>query len=261
MRNSWIALLIGAAAGSVMAGAWIGAPYMGLHVQPATLVAVAAILAFATSIATFALLATNKPDHGASRATLNLDEKPATAFIFPFRSENLSQIVLKPETPLAMALARFGTTFERPSSEMSRNIMVTLKASRRMPFPTTTLQQLFLMLKSFKVQHVLLVDDKDRFVAYIPGARALKEFTGGDAADKITKYVVRVLLNPDSSEIVHEIGGNAQSDTIKTSQDVGDARKELWKDETVQGLVVLRKMKPVGYISRLDVLKLHAGLP
>jgi hypothetical protein len=35
----------------------------------------------------------------------------------------------------------------------------------------------------------------------------------------------------------------------------------LWKDESVQGLVVLRKFKPIGYISRLNVLKLHAGLP
>ena len=60
---------------------------------------------------------------------------------------------------------------------------------------------------------------------------------------------------------VSSIGGTAQSDTIKSSQDIGDARKELWKDESVQGLVVLRKLKPVGYISRLNVLKLHAGLP
>jgi hypothetical protein len=261
MKNSWIAPLCGVVAGAVMAGAWFGAPYVGIRVQPTTLVAIAAILAFATSTATFALLAMNRPAYGGARATLNLDEEPATEFIFPFKSENLAQIFMKPETPLAVALARFGNTFDRPASEMNKPIIVTLKASRRIPFPTTTLQQLFMVLKSFKLQHVLLLDEKDRFVAYIPGARALKDFTGDGAADRITKYIAKVLENPDGSNIVHEIGGTAQTDTVKNSQDIGDARKELWKDETVQGLVVLRKLKPIGYISKMDVLKLHAGLP
>jgi hypothetical protein len=261
MKNSWIAPLSGLVAGSVLAGAWFGAPYVGVHLQPATLAVIAAILAFATSTATFAFLATNKPVYGTARATLNLNEEPASEYVFPFKSANLSQIFLRPETPLAVALARFGTTFDQPSSEMKKNIIVTLRASGKIPFPTTTLQQLFKVLKSFNVQHILLLDDKDRFVAYIPGPRALKDFTGDGAADKITKYIASVLEKPETSDVVHEIGGTAQSDTIKYSQDIGDARKELWKDESVQGLVVLRKFKPIGYISRLNVLKLHAGLP
>lgn len=261
MRRSWVAPLCGVVTGAVMAGAWFGAPYFGLHLQATTLVAIAAILAFATSTATFALLAMSRPNYGGARATLYLNEDPATEYIFPFKSEILAQIVMKPETPLAVALARFGNAFDRPASEMNKSIIVTLKASRRISFPTSTLQQLFLVLKSFKLQHVLLLDERDRFVAYIPGPRALKEFTGDGAADKITKYLVKVLENPESSDIVHDIGGTAQSDTIKSSQDIGDARKELWKDETVQGLVVLRKLKPIGYISKMDVLKLHAGLP
>jgi len=244
-----------------MAGAWFGAPYLGIALQPATLVAIAAILAFATSTATFALLAQNRPGYGGARATLYLNEDPAAEYVFPFKAENLSQIFLKPETPLAVALARFGNMFDVPASDKARSFIVTLKASRRIPFPTTTLQQLFLVLKSFKVLHVLLLDDKDRFVAYIPGARALKDFTGDGAADRITKYIAQVLDNPDRSSVVHEIGGTAQSDTIKSTQDIGDARKELWKDESIQGLVVLRKFRPVGYISKIDVLKLHAGLP
>jgi len=261
MRRSWVAPLCGVVTGAAMAGAWFGAPYFGVHLQATTLVAIAAILAFATSTATFALLAMDKPSYGSARATLYLNEDPAAEYVFPFKSESLSQIFLKPETPLAVALARFGNTFDRPASETSKGFIVTLKSSRRMSFPTTTLQQLFLVLKSFKVQHVLLLDDKDRFVAYIPGPRALKDFTGDGAADKITKYIAKVLDNPEDSDIVHEIGGTAQADTIKSSQDVGDARKELWKDESVQGLVVLRKLKPIGYISKMNVLKLHAGLP
>ncbi|MBV9692768.1 MAG: hypothetical protein JO261_03620, partial [Alphaproteobacteria bacterium] len=160
-----------------------------------------------------------------------------------------------------MALARFGSTFSRPPSDTNKDIMVTLRGSRRMSFPTVTLQQLFLMLKPFNLLHVLLLDDRDQFVAYLPGKRALKEVTGSDAADKISKYVVSVLDNPENSEAVREIGGAGQNDTIKSAQDIGDAQKELWKSESIQGLIVFRGARPVGYISRLDVLTLHAGLP
>lgn len=259
MKKSWIAPLSGVVAGLVVAGAWFGAPYFGVHLQPATLVAVAAILAFATSTATFALLATNSASNGVVRAALNLDEKPATRFIFPFKSENLSQIFMRPETPLAMALARFGNAFDRPAAEMNKGIIVTLRASKRGSFPTTTLQQLFKVLKSFKLEHVLLLDEGGAFVAYIPGGRALKEFAGDNAAEKITKYIATVLDNADRSNVVREIGGASQSDTIKSSQDISDAEKELWKNDSAQGLVVLNKLKPFGYISRLDVLTLHAG--
>ncbi|HTT98489.1 MAG TPA: hypothetical protein VMF58_10595 [Rhizomicrobium sp.] len=260
MKNSWIAPLIGAAAGLALAGVWFGAPYAGLHIQPATIVAIAAILAFATSTATFALMAFQRPAPGGDvRTSIHLDEAPATNAIFAFSDENLAQIVVKPEMPLAAALARFGATFNKPASEMNKNIIVTIKASRHKTFATATLPQLFLMLKSFKLLHVLLLDDRDRFIAYIPGARALKEFTGNDAVEKITKYITSVLENPERSEVVHELGGAAQLDTIRSSQDLGDARKELWKSEQLQGLVVMRKLKPIGYIRRLDVLDLASG--
>jgi len=261
MLKRLLAALIGIGAGLALFGAYIAFLRMGGQLRPDIAIVGAAAVTFSSAVGVFALMALDRPAFRGARAALKLNEDPAVEFIFPFRGQNLAQITLKPETPLAMALARFGNTFARPASEMNKAIMVTLKASRRISFPTVTLQQLFLMLKEFNLQHVLLLDDRDHFVAYLPGKRALKEFTGNDGAEKITKYIVSVLDHPENSELVHEIGGAAQSDTIKSAQDIGDAQKELWKSEAIQGLVVMKGSRPMGYISRMDVLTLHAGLP
>ena len=92
MKKSWIAPLSGVAAGLVMAGAWFGAPYAGLHLQPVTLVAITAIFAFATSTATFALMAFERPALGGDvRTSIHLDEEPATRAIFATGATTISR--------------------------------------------------------------------------------------------------------------------------------------------------------------------------
>jgi hypothetical protein len=213
---------------------------------------------FACTVAVFML---HKPAHGTARATLRLNEEPATEFIYPFRGENIAQIVARPETPLTMMLARFGDAFKRPPAELNKLIAVTLKGSKKGPFPTLTLQQLFLTLKPFRLEHVILMDANEQFVGYIPGKRAAKEFTGDNAAEKITKYIVNPVEKPDDAPALREIGGAPDADTVKDTDDARYAEAILWANEQVNGLVVKHKSRPIGYISKVDVLRLNAGRP
>lgn len=261
MMNRLWAALTGIGAGAALFGAYRAFQYYGGHIPPDLTIVGAAAVAFASSIAVFALTVMDRPAHPGSRPPLKLNEKPATAYIFPFRGDEVAQITAKPEMPLAMVFARFGDTFKRAPSEMTKDITVTLKGSRKTPFPTITLQQLFLALKPFKLEHVLLLSDKDEFIGYIPGKRASKEFTGDYAADKITKYIVNVIEKPDESGVIREIGGATEADTVKDTDDVRYAERTLWSNESVSGLVVLRRSRPAGYISKVDVLRLEAGLP
>jgi hypothetical protein len=251
-----LAALAGVGAGILLLAA-LAALQVLLHRPELTFIAAAAVI-FASAVAVFML---HKPNYGTARATLRLNEEPAVEFVFPFRGENIAQIVARPETPLAMVLARFGDTFKRAPSEMTKLITITLKGSKKGPFPTLTLQQLFLTLKPFKLEHVVLLDAADQFVGYIPGKRASKEFTGDNAAEKITKYIVNPIERPDDAGVLREIGGVPDADTVKESDDTRYAEALLWANESVNGLVVKRKSKPMGFISKVDILRLNAGRP
>lgn len=261
MTNRLWAALIGIGAGAVLLGAYLAFQSFGGHIAPDLTIVGAAAVVLASAVAVFALTIMERPGYRGARPPLKLNEEPATEYIFPFRGDNVAQIVARPEMPLSMVLARFGNTFQRQPSEMTKDIAVTLRASKRTPFPTITLQQLFLTLKPFRLEHVLLLSDKDQFIGYIPGKRALKEFTADNAAEKITKYVVNVLEKPEGSAVIREIGGAPEADTVKESDDSFYAERLLWANESVNGLVVMRRSRPVGYISKVDVLRLKAGLP
>ncbi|HWA89194.1 MAG TPA: hypothetical protein VG889_04120 [Rhizomicrobium sp.] len=256
MRRQVLAALAGVGAGALLFALLVLLQEAGGRPE-LTFIAGAAVI-FASAVAVFVL---HRPAYGTARATLKLNEDPATQFIYPFRGENIAQIVARPETPLAMVLARFGDTFKRAPAEMTREITVTLKGSKKGPFPTLTLQQLFLTLKPFWLEHVLLVDAGEQFVGYIPGKRALKEFTGDNAADKITKYVVNPIEKPDEAGVLREIGGAPEADTVRDTDDARYAEAMLWANESVNGLVVKRRAKPVGFISKVDILRLNAGRP
>ncbi len=261
MSRNWLAAASFLAAVGIPAAVYFAAPYAGLHVELSLIATMAAVLAAGFSVAALTVLMADRSRFGGGRATLLLNEDPAKEYVFPFRGENVAQIVARADMPLAMVLARFGDTFRRPAAEMTKDITVTLRGSKKMPFPTITLQQLFLTLKLFKLEHVLLFSDKDEFIGYIPGKRAAKEFTGDNAAEKITKYVVNVIDKPDNAGVLREIGGAAEADTVKASDDIRYAERQLWSNESVNGLIVLKKGKPAGYISKVDVLRLNAGRP
>ena len=263
MIKRLLAASIGLGAGILVFAAYAAYVYMGGKSSPEGIAVATAAIVLASAVAMFALATMEKPHYGSAR-TIRLNEEPAVEYIFPFKGDNIAQIFARPETPLAMMLARFGDALKKAPSEMTRDITVTLQASKlkgskKIPFATITLQQLFLTLKPFRLEHVLLLGEDDHFIGYIPGKRASKEFTGDNAADKITKYLVDVIEKPDGAAVLREVGGVPDSDTIKETDDLHYASGLLWSNEAITGLVVKRKSRPVGYISKVDVLRLNAG--
>ena len=266
MKKGLLAALIGVCAGAAVFGAYFAAPRFGVRIPPDLLLVAAAALAFAGTVAVFALVAMDRPGFLPSRARLLLNEEPATEYVFPFAGPNLVQVVVRPGMSLGEIFARFDSVFKKAPDEVGKDIVLTIRGSRKMSLATYTLQQVFLTLKPYSLLHVLLKDEKDAFIGYIAGKRAIKEFTGGDtpgaadeSANKITKYIVWVIDHPDEAGVLREIGGATSEDTVKDTDDTFDAERTFWGNEAVQGLVVLHHLRPAGYISKVDVLRLSVG--
>ncbi len=261
MNRRLLAALIGLGAGVLLAGAYVALLYARVPLRPEWVVGGAAAIVFAGAVAVFALVAMDRPSYGGIRPTFPLNEEPATRFIFPFKGGDLLQIVARADMSVGEMLVRFGDAFKTPAENMTKPISLTIKGSAKKPFSTITLEQLFLALKPFNLQHVVLVNDKDDFVGYIPGRRALKEFAGDKPEEKITKFIVKVLADPSAGGVLRDIGGITRDDTINETDTARDAEGKVWANDNVHGLVVHRHLKPIGVISKVDVLRVNAGRP
>jgi len=208
----------------------------------------------------FALVAMDRPAFRSAKAALLLNERPATEYIFYFKGADILQVSAKPDMAVGEMLVRFGEAFKAPPDKMTKPIVVTLKGSSKKPFATMTLQQLFAMLKPYNLEHVLLMNEKDEFIGYIPGKRAAKEFTGDKAMENIDKFIVKIFANPADCTILRDVGGATRDDTIAETETAMSAQAKLWTNEKIQGLVIHRQLKPVGFISKVDVLRLNVGL-
>ncbi|MBS0471668.1 MAG: hypothetical protein JSR60_11400 [Proteobacteria bacterium] len=260
MKKRLLAVAIGLGAGLVMAAAYGALLYYGIALRPEWIIGGTASLVFAGAVAVFSLVAMDRPAFRPVRAALVLNEDPAKEFVFYFRAPEMLQITAKPEMAVGEMLVRFGDAFKAPPDKMTKAIALTIRGGVKKPFATITLQQLFALLKPFNLEHVLLMNDKDEFVGYIPGKRALKEFTGDKAMDAIDKYIVKLLMNPQESAILRELGGATAEDTFDETGYAMDAQARIWANEKLTGLILHSKLKPVGYISKLDLLRINAGL-
>ncbi len=246
---------------ALLATAYFAPPMLGWRIEPSQVMAVAVILASGASIGAFLLIALTRPPVGRrSRAALMLNEDPAKEYVFPFRGENIVQITARPDMSVGEMLVRFGDTFKSPPDKLTKTIVVTIKGSPKKPFASMMLQQLFTVLKPYTVEHVLLMNERDDFIGYIPGKRAVKEFSGDKGIEAIDKYVVQVLAKPGECAILRELGGSTNDDTVAENENAFQAQAKLWANEKIQGLVLQRKLRPVGYISKVDVLRINAGL-
>jgi len=68
-------------------------------------------------------------------------------------------------------------------------------------------------------------------------------------------------MNPSESAVLRDLGGVTSDDTIAESKNSFQAQEMLWANDKVQGLILHRKLKPVGFISKVDILRINAGLP
>jgi len=260
MKKRLLAALTGLAAGVLLLGAYLGALRYGLTLRPDLMIAAGAAFVFAGAVAVFALVAMDRPAFRSVRAALVLNEDPAKEYVFFFSGPDTLPIAARPDMSVGEMLVRFSDEFKTPPDKMTKSIVLTIKGSAKKPFASMTLQQLFAVLKPYNLDHVLLMDDKDGFIGYIPGKRAAKEFGGDKAIENVDKYIVQVIAKPSECAILRDLGGVTSDDTISESENAFQAQAKLWTNEKIQGLVLHRKLKPVGFISKVDVLRINAGL-
>jgi hypothetical protein len=258
MRKRLIAALIGVGAGALVLGAYFALLHAGIQIRPELLIGGAAALVFAGAVAVFSLVAMDRPAFRSNVTPLLLSEDPATQYVFFFKRPDAIQITAKADASVGEMLVRFGDAFKAAPEAMKKSVVLTIKGGPKKPFATITLQQLFGTLKPFSLDHVILTNDKDELIGYIPGKRAAAEFTSDKAVANIDKYIVQVLTDPEKCAVLRELGGVTRDDTIGADEDSLHAQAKIWANEKANGLILHRHLKPVGFISKMDVLRLNA---
>lgn len=255
MNKVAISCAIGVVAGLALAGAYAAAPYAGLVVAPSTLMVVAAIVAFGSSIAILTLTALNKPEKEKEKKQgLRLSElKEADYAHFPTTG---LRIVLKPDTAIGEL-----DVFRHPDAYAQKDILLTIKkSSGKTVFNPILIKQLFKKLSGFdKFMHVLLVNEHDEFVGYIPAYYARTKLTGDTSESQIRKYIIDVLADPKISYTLIEIGGLSKDETVSDNERIGDTLKRI-SESLFRGLIVFkdkRNRKPIGVIYSEDLVKLN----
>jgi hypothetical protein len=244
-----------------MSAAFFGAPYAGHPISAMTMTLAAAVSAFGASVALLTLTAMTRAEKKKPAATTKLRDLPANAFEhFPVGGV---RIVVKPDT----AVSDFGVV-RHPGDYEGRDVFVTIKkSSNRSVFNPIVLKQLFLALKDFpNFVHILLVNEHDEYIGYVPAAYARAFMVGDDAETQIARYITDVLADPGYSSVLREIGGFsmkkhiglAVKDCIADDALVSEALRKMTENH-LRGLVVfkdLRNRKPVGVLYDEDLVRL-----
>jgi hypothetical protein len=256
-----IAAFAGVGAGSVMTAAYFGAPYAGYHISAMTMTLAAAVAAFGASISLLTLSALTRVEKKKPASTTRLRDLDFKAFEhFPTGGV---RIVVKPDT----AVTDFGVV-RHPKDYEGRDVFVTIKkASGKSVFNPIVLKQLFEALKNFEnFIHILLINEYEEYIGYVPAAYARAYMIGDNAETQIARYITDVLADPGYSIVLREIGGFSMKkciglsvrDCIPDDALVSEALKKM-TDLHLRGLVVFkdqRNRKPVGVIYDEDLVRL-----
>jgi hypothetical protein len=246
----------------LLPGTWFGARALGHPLDLSVMAAMAAVLAAACSAALVAVTIFGRPIASHAYQATRLNEDPVWRFIVPFKEPAALPVLARPGLPADILLVRNERIFKHPVENAGRKIVMTIKKAKKggPVFNPVILKELFETLKGFtKSEHVILVNEHDEFVGYIPWANAVKDFTGDNAETKIVKSIVEVLDDPSKSPRLRAMGGMATADLISDSDTIHDAAKKTWHDDPLHGLVVYhanRNRKLVGVIARNAVLQL-----
>jgi hypothetical protein len=255
MNKAGKAATAGAVAGLVLGGAYFAAPSAGLRISPEEIMVLAAVFAFASAVSLLTLAALNKPEKKKEKSKLQLSDLSETDYAhFPLSG---ARIVLRPETEIGEL-----DVVRNPAAYLKSDIFLTIKkSSGKQVFNPILLAGLFDKLKDFeKFIHILLVNEHDEYIGYIPAAYARMSFhSGADNVESvIRKYVVDVLAAPLIGSILHEINGLSIDECVADHILVADALKKV-SEGLLRGLVVFknkRNRKPLGVIYAEDLVKL-----
>lgn len=241
-----IAALVGLGAGLLLAGAYVGAPYAGVSISPNTVMVFVAVVVFASTIMLLTHAALSRPEKKGPRPWRRIGDLKPEEYV-PFPKKGLRP-VLKPDTAVGE-----WDLMRHPDRYKDDDILLTIKKAKGKAIHNPlVIQALFEKIKGFGgFMHILLVNEHDEYVGYIPAAYARWKMTGDDAESRITKYIVEVLADPERNSIeLREIGGLSIKETIPDSETVSSALQKL-SEGLFRGFVIFKDMrnrKPVGVI-------------
>lgn len=256
--------------------AYLAALRLGWHLDILTMLAFAGFLAAGLSASAFLYQVLSKPNAGPVYVPSPLTAEPVNRFVSLFDAPNTIPILARPNIPAPLLLQRYGRIFEHPENHSERKVLLKIKKSKRPEdvFNPVQLRDLFDKIKPFaKSEHMLLLNEHDEFIGYIPFATAIKDFTGDQAETKIRNAVVNVLANPTNEKSINALrtmGGMAVDDFISEQATIRDAAKMVWGEpyggKPLNGLppngVVLyggkRNRKPIGVLTEKGLLQLVA---
>ena len=259
-----VAALIGIGAGLLLAAAYYGAPYAGFQFTPASLTLVAAVAAFCASVSLITLAALPKPKKK-KVAELRIRELANDAYErFPTDGP---RPVIRPD----MLAKDIAAVREAGSSKYAdKNIFVTIKKGKGV-FNPNVLKQIFIGLKGYEnFVHILLVNEHDEYIGYLPAMYARTYMIGDTGETLIARYITDVFENPNRGDL-REINssvfdgrvwkkciGLTVRDCISEDRSVFDAMRMVTENH-VRGLVVYkgdRIRKPIGVLWDEDLVRL-----
>ena len=254
MKKVAISSAIGVLAGLALAGAYFAAPYAGVYVAPATLMIAAAIVAFGSSVAILTLSASSRPEKKQEKKLTKRLSELALEDYAHFPTSGV-RIVLRPDSVIDEL-----DVVRHPDSYTKKDVFLTIKkSSGKSVFNPILIKRLFEKLSRFpNFVHILLVNEFDEYIGYVPAGYVRWHFLGEDAESLIRKYIVDILSDPKTSTALIEIGGLSKDETVSDHDRVADALKKA-SDGFFRGLVVFkdtRNRKPVGVIYSEDLVRL-----
>lgn len=258
-----VAAVVGVGAGLSLAAVHYAAPHFGYQFSSGSLTLAAAVLAFCASASLITLAVLPKPKKKKFEE-IRIRDLPDDAF--ERFSTDGPRLVIKPD----MLPKDIGAVRENGSAKyLDKDIFVTIKKGKGL-FNPNVLKQIFIGLKGYpKFVHVLLTNEHDEYVGYLPALYARTFMTGDNAETLIGRYITDVFEKPDVTNlreinsalndgvILKKCVALTSHDCISDERTVNEAIDKVTTGH-LRGLVVYhghRNRKPVGVIWDEDLLR------
>lgn len=269
MKADIVALLVGVLVAALLAVAYFAPPYLHVPINPLNVLAVGVILTVGISLAALVRSAMTPPSypHGGRMTTVSpLNQPPVLNLIAKFHDEDMPSVTvnMSPGDMASEVIDRHAAIFKDLDKGRPKQVILVLKAGRK-DFNPVDVRKVFAALTKLKhFYHVLLLDEKGDFAAYLPVENCKKDFMGDIGESKVTDYIVEVLADPKKTgvdlakqaDMIHAVKGAIKGDTVSDELDIRDAARKMRDNEKLQALIVMRKGKPFGVLDKQSVLEL-----